>query len=511
MRIVELDIIKACVFKAAFVLLPWLAATNATHAVDYHVDPAGGGRAYTTIQAALNAVHGQSAQNRANILISPGAYHEELEISKPYVSLIGLGETPDESAIVSGGQGIQGPGVYVKGQATGFMATNLTFENPLPDHVSQGLAIRSSADKSAFLNVRFLGYQDTVLVDNNSRQYFKNVFITGDTDFIFGNATAVFDHATIQNTDSGYITAASTEPTIANGLVFLDSTLVKGEARSGNPPTSAGTDEVYLGRPWQWDRGPIPSTIFVRTKMDDHIKVTGWNDWGSPTPDAVSRYSEFGSMDLDATPLPLGRTGMPLGRERWADPMTEVQADAYTLENLFGPVSFWNNHPELTPEGTGMTYLPQGDGQAWDPVAQLALLPISNALSGDFNGDGVVDAADYSVWRDNLGETEDGSVLSGNGNGGLVDATDYALWRSSFGNPALASSSATQAPEPTSILLVLSGSAAGLLGRRCAVPARHVRCVLDFGIRRNDWPDACCTTMTCTMNSRRMSEGSYED
>lgn len=61
----------------------------------------------------------------------------------------------------------------------------------------------------------------------------------------------------------------------------------------------------------------------------------------------------------------------------------------------------------------------------------FALLESSD---GDFNGDGVVNLADYTVWRDNLGASESGGALHGNGNGGIVDASDYTLWKSNFGN-----------------------------------------------------------------------------
>lgn len=357
--------------------------SGSVQAVDYHVDPSGSGGAYTTIQAALDAVVGQNPFHRANLLIAPGTYNEQLVVSKPYVSFIGIGSSPNDVSIVEGGPGWD-PAVHVQGTATAFMAANLTLENQILDNTSQGIALRSSADKAAFLNVRFLGYQDTLLVDNNSRQYFKDVFITGDTDFIYGNATAVFDNSVIQSTDGNYITAAETNTTTANGLIFRDCSLIKGTARdpldnNGNPASSADPNEVHLGRPWHWDSPDhVPSVVFLRTRMDNHIKDVGWNDWGAAAagtdPDTVSRYSEFGSMNLSGNPLPLAANGVPVGRVSWADPMTQAQADQYTLDNIFGPVDFWNNNPGAQPEGTGVTYLPQGDGVAWDPVAQLALL-----------------------------------------------------------------------------------------------------------------------------------------
>lgn len=86
-------------------------------------------------------------------------------------------------------------------------------------------------------------------------------------------------------------------------------------------------------------------------------------------------------------------------------------------------------------------------------------------LDGDFNNDGEVDAADYTIWRDNLGG--DASTLNGNGDGDSdVDIDDYNLWAGNFGassSPSAASASAV--PEPAAALLMLCG-VAGLITRR---------------------------------------------
>lgn len=79
-------------------------------------------------------------------------------------------------------------------------------------------------------------------------------------------------------------------------------------------------------------------------------------------------------------------------------------------------------------------------------------------LPGDFNGDGKVDAADYTVWRDNLGTS---FPLAGNGDEtgsstGVVDSVDYALWRGNYNAMSMpAMSPATAIPEPTTALLLL--------------------------------------------------------
>jgi Pectinesterase len=363
-----------------------LAALHQARATDYNVDPINGS-AYATVQEAVDAVTGQSEFDRANIFIAPGTYHELVTVYKPYISFIGTGDSPEATKITfaraeaTSGPFTWGQVVEILDSATAFMARNLTFENSLPDkNIAAGLAVRSAADRTIFDNVRFLGYQDTLLVDEMSRQYFRDSFITGDSDFIFGNATAVFDHCTIESTDFGWITAADTSRLTANGLIFLDCDLVPGSDRSSaDDHTTALPQTVFLGRPWNLsDPGTMPSVIFIRAQMGPHIISAGWDPWniGGINPaidrDPLTRFSEFGSMNLNGVPLPDSNgDGTPNGRVSWADPMTADQAANYTLEHIFGPVDFWDSTTQ--PQTSGVAYASQGD--PWNPIAQLALLP----------------------------------------------------------------------------------------------------------------------------------------
>jgi hypothetical protein len=83
------------------------------------------------------------------------------------------------------------------------------------------------------------------------------------------------------------------------------------------------------------------------------------------------------------------------------------------------------------------------------------LLPAPPGLPGDFNKNNVVDAADYTVWRDHLGAADE-AALNGNGNGmNGVDQGDYTLWKNSFGNTAGAGAVAGAVPEPSAGMLGL--------------------------------------------------------
>jgi hypothetical protein len=98
------------------------------------------------------------------------------------------------------------------------------------------------------------------------------------------------------------------------------------------------------------------------------------------------------------------------------------------------------------------------------------------AIGGDYNGDGVVDAADYSVWRDSLGS--DATALAAGtrnpANSGLVNADDYTFWRAHFGStaPTALSAAPTVVPEPSACLLLVACS---LLAGRAAWPSARDR------------------------------------
>jgi T5SS/PEP-CTERM-associated repeat protein len=100
-------------------------------------------------------------------------------------------------------------------------------------------------------------------------------------------------------------------------------------------------------------------------------------------------------------------------------------------------------------------------GVVYSPTSvmmQIGLASVSTALPGDYNQDGTVNAADYSVWRNSLGQT--GSGLAADGNGDTrVDEADYALWKLHFGETfgsGAGGASQFATPEPASYVLVLS-------------------------------------------------------
>ncbi len=138
------------------------------------------------------------------------------------------------------------------------------------------------------------------------------------------------------------------------------------------------------------------------------------------------------------------------------------------------PLSSWST---LTP-GSGFYNMiiamngNWGAGTATVYYDNLVLVSLGG-LEGDYNGDGVVDAADYTVWRDSLGQA--GANLPADGNGdGQVSEADYFVWRERFGDVA-ASFGATGAVDAAAVPEPAAGVLAFLAACGAVCPARHRR------------------------------------
>ena len=322
---------------------------NCCKATDITVDPAGSGL-FKTVQAAIDSVAAKNDE-RVRILIKPGTYTEHLVVKKPKISLIGQGKQPEDvvltynlSARSPKTDGKAGETVGTTGSTStliggaDFVAENVTFANSTPDNIAQAVAIKTQADRLAFHKCRFLGFQDT-LYPTAGRQYFKDCYVTGDTDFIFGNATAVFDHCTINSSDSGFVTAANTKPETPFGFVFLDCTLTATEDAAKK---SHGT---FLGRPWQWDRGTNASAAFIRCTIGPHISLAGWHPWDAKNnlqPEKNTRYSEYKNVDPSGKPIDTSQCAS------WSHQLSDEEAEKYTVEKLLGGDDHWNPAAEFT-------------------------------------------------------------------------------------------------------------------------------------------------------------------
>lgn len=98
----------------------------------------------------------------------------------------------------------------------------------------------------------------------------------------------------------------------------------------------------------------------------------------------------------------------------------------------------------------------------------------SAGVAGDYNGDGAVDAADYTIWRDSLGASGSGLAADGDGDG-MIDTDDFDLWKSNFGTGSAGAGSLESAltavaggavPEPANVGLAMLAFLYGVLSIR---------------------------------------------
>lgn len=281
---------------------------------------------FKTIQEAVNAVRDLS-QQQVKVFIKKGIYREKLVIPSWKCRISLIGESKDSTIITNSdysgkdypGKDFTGKDKYstytsytVLVQGNDCTIENITIENAA-GRVGQAVALHVEGDRFMITNSRLLGNQDTLYAaTESSRQYYSDCYIEGTTDFIFGEATVVFQHCTIKSLSNSYITAAATTSRQTFGFVFFNCTLIADTAAK----------KVFLGRPWR----PYSKTVFLNTTMDAHIVKEGWDNWRNPENEKTVLYAEYQSVGVGANAAQ---------RVKWSKQLTQKQAKQYTLKNIF--------------------------------------------------------------------------------------------------------------------------------------------------------------------------------
>ncbi|GBG67967.1 hypothetical protein CBR_g1086 [Chara braunii] len=293
-----------------------------------------GGGNFRTIQAAIDAVPRGRGQTRWVICVSKGTYKEKVKvpITASYVSLWGAPLDATQVTIqwgdtaatpVPGGTPGQKLGSYDSYtfaiEAEHFSALYITFQNTAArpkdgDPNGQAVAVRTSNNYQAFYKCQFRGHQDTLFA-HQGLQYYRDCYLRGSVDFIFGNATALFQNCDVYADviDKGFLTAQARATAAENtGFVF----------RGGSV---TGTGLVYLGRAW----GLAAKVVFLEVYLGPVVKPEGWDRWGKPT-NAIF-YGEYSCS---------GPGSARAGRVGWAFQLTAAQARPFLSPN-FIQASTW--------------------------------------------------------------------------------------------------------------------------------------------------------------------------
>lgn len=286
------------------------------------VDQHGSGN-YKTVQEALNAVP-KNNKKPITIFIRNGVYKEKLllDSTKNFINLVGedkfntiLTYNDHTGKLSANGDTINTRTSWsVKILADNFTAQQITFQNDAGFSAGQAVAMECNGDKIVFDNCRFLGFQDVLFLNSEkSRQFYKNCYIEGTTDFIFGSATAWFQQCHIHSKKNSHVTAASTPKEKMFGFIFNECILT-GDTSLHN---------VSLGRPWR----PYAQVLYMRSYIGPHIKPEGFSNWNNTDNYKYARYTEYKNY---------GPSAEPSKRLPWIKQLTDEEAKTYTIKSIFG-------------------------------------------------------------------------------------------------------------------------------------------------------------------------------
>jgi pectinesterase len=296
-----------------------LVAQTSGQKYDIVVAVDGSGK-FKTIQEAINASPDNQTR-RTVIFVKKGVYKEKVVVAASKKNLTFIGEDlmktiityDDFSPRVVGKDTIKTNTSFSFAiNADGFIAENITFENSA-GNVGQAVAVRIISDKVIFKNCRFIGNQDTLLVNGTGRVYFSNCYIEGTTDFIFGSAIALFEDCRILSKKNSFVTAASTPQANQYGYVFKNCTL----------QADSATTTVFLGRPWR----PYAKVVYIDCWLGKHIRAEGWDNWRKADNEKTAYYAEYKSKGPGANPT---------GRVAWSHQLTDEEVMIYSTALIFG-------------------------------------------------------------------------------------------------------------------------------------------------------------------------------
>jgi pectinesterase len=296
---------------------------------------------YTTVQAAFDAVP-DNYTGRWILHIKPGTYTERPTLLANKINVFLVGDNADTTVItnnISAGDINPDTGLAYGTSlsqtmaifGSDFTASKITVANTFVNSTAntqinsqtQAVALKTQGDRQAFYDCKILGYQDTYLGNSIGRAYFKNCYIEGNVDFIFGRQTVVFDHCTTYiNRNNSVVTAPSTEATTKYGFVFLDCNLTVPAA--GTTDFNGTTiSNFHFGRAWQ----NSPKSAFIRCETPSMLNATGWT---TPINGVLPvTFVEYGNTGAGATPDRLAQ------RANGGVVLTETDSQAFTVPNVF--------------------------------------------------------------------------------------------------------------------------------------------------------------------------------
>ncbi|KAL7246862.1 hypothetical protein ACSBR2_001885 [Camellia fascicularis] len=244
----------------------WWSSLGKSMPIDTTVAQDGSGN-FTRIADAILAAPNYS-KRRYYIKIKEGLYRENIFVGEQKKNLTFVGDGMNKTVISgnkSNGGGFKNYYTATAGiEGEGFVAQDITFENTAGPYMNQAVALRNSAEISAFFRCRFQGYQDTLYT--RMRNLWHSRFYIWECSVFFQNSI-IYAKKPL-NLQTNTITAQKREQDEKTGTIMQNCTIkAADDLRQENFKF-----KTFLGRPW----GDLSRTIIMQSYLDDIIDPKGW-------------------------------------------------------------------------------------------------------------------------------------------------------------------------------------------------------------------------------------------
>ncbi|KAH7666600.1 Pectinesterase protein [Dioscorea alata] len=249
------------------------------------VDQSGHGD-FTTIAAAIDAIPSNNNQ-WIRIHVKAGVYTEKVQIGNDKGFILLEGEGYEQTSVewgdhTSGGNETDQTSTF-RFSGNNIVVKYISFKNTFNggSQLGQAVAALVEGDMISFYDSGFYGIQDT-LCDFRGRHYYKDSYIQGAVDFIWGSAQSIYEGCNIcsygEGIDHGYITAQGRGTDSGPGGFVFKSCNVTGSL------------ETFLGRAWT----PYSMVIFYQTFMFNIVFPQGWDAFNAAGgKESLTYYVEF--------------------------------------------------------------------------------------------------------------------------------------------------------------------------------------------------------------------------
>lgn len=274
---------------------------------------------FKKIQDAINSIPDNNPVRKV-LFLKKGKYVEKIVVPYKKTNITLVGENVDSTIISYNDASLETIAMNTftsytfRTDADDFEAMNITIENTATS--AQAVALHGNGDRQTFLHCRVLGWQDTYFNNIRTRNYFKDCFMQGAVDYLFGFGIALFDSCIINTlrTD-GYLTAAATSQNYKFGFVFSDCRI------TSQPEITS----FYLGRPWF----AYARTVFLNCWENSGVNAEGWKAWKGR--EDTCYYREYKCT---------GPGSGTSGRVYFGKQLTEQESRSYVMDSIFARSAF---------------------------------------------------------------------------------------------------------------------------------------------------------------------------